>query len=127
MFAASRLPDRLAGSHDRCQRADENNVLWVDSKGELYPIGEAPRQTGGQEKRRAQCPICGDRKVYLSGWRSFRELLARGSGMRPYRCHQCGTRFLDRVGLSCYGAPGDVMLLPPEDAPAGEERDPYVM
>ena len=118
----------LARSHVRRHHADESSVLWVDNKGELYPIGEAPRQGSDWGKRRAQCPICGDVRVYFSGWRSFRELLARGQGMRPYRCHECGTRFLDRVGLSCYGVPGDVMLMPPEEAAAPEgERNRYVM
>ncbi len=118
----------LARSHVRHHHADESNVLWVDNTGELYPIGEAPRLGDNSDRRRAQCPICGDLRVYFSGWRSFRELLARGQGMRPFRCHKCGTRFLDRVGLSCYGMPGEVMLMPPQDAPVNEgERNPYVM
>ena len=35
--------------------------------------------------------------------------------MRPYRCHLCHNRFLDRANLRCYGTPGgNVMLLPPK-------------
>jgi transposase-like protein len=86
-------------------------MIWVNRDGSLYELASEAET----DRVQASCPLCGGVRVYFSGWQSIRERLTRGRGLRPYRCHDCQSRFLDRVGLSCYGEPGEVMLVPPAD------------
>ena len=85
-------------------------MFLIEPSGELHNLVSGP-----PHRKRAKCPVCASQVVYFSRWRSLREQLMRGQGMRPYRCHLCHNRFLDRANLRCYGTPGgNVMLLPPK-------------
>ena len=84
-------------------------MLLVGEYGELLPIAGMLLTENG----RAQCPICASERVYHSRNRNWNERSQRLRGLRPFRCHHCGARFLDSIDLGCYGEPGETMLIPP--------------